>query len=308
MRNLVVSVSALVALFTSIRSYSQTLETFKLPVDSYTTLRVGVFAPEKPVADVIFLHGFSDRLDNHMPLFNELTSRGMRVISFEYPSHGETQSASLGWYSFEDLFNLVRIVEAQTVEEDGRPLFLMGWSTGGLLAARMAQKEFFSKFTRAPSGLVLIAPGVSVYLVPGQWGFVTEESLTSNPSVPHKGPIAPSSPFAKPVFSLRLLANSLFSWTAMPRGLPVLTLIGGDLTDVYADSKEVKRWVRQRRKGNPLMYGVQCAQGKHELDNEFEPLGVTVRRASSDFLSGILSGNLRDLKFELPPDSTCSIF
>src|SRR4051812_1989608 len=59
--------------------------------DGNLHLRIGVMEPSgTPKADVLFLHGFADRFDNHLPLFETWRNAGLRVIAFDYPSHGET--------------------------------------------------------------------------------------------------------------------------------------------------------------------------------------------------------------------------
>lgn len=308
---LLVEVISFGLLFFTTPSHSQELKTNFLKYDKETVLRLGIVNPAavESKGDVIFLHGFSDRLDNHGPLFRELADNGLRVIAFDYPSHGETKSRSLGWYSFDELLQMIAYVETATVENRQRPLFIIGWSTGGLLAVRMAQMGFTNGLSRRPQAMVLYAPGVSVSAIPGDWGVVTEETLTSHPQVPHVGPIKPKSPFLKPVFSLRLLANSIFSqYQEMPEKPPILTFIGGEKADVYANSMQVKKWVISQRQHNSQMLGIQCLASKHELDNEFEPLGQTVRRSTTAFLISVLGGLQAQTNYELPPLSSCEIF
>ena len=148
----------------------------------------------EPIADVLFLHGFSDRADNHGPLFKQIAAAGFRVISFDYPSHGETRCWNLDLHDFTSLSDLAVRVLAHAKFQSKRPLFLTGWSTGGLLAYRLAQREYFND--RHLAGLVLLAPGFSVYKIPGVFGWVTQASLLSNPYPPHMGPIKPQSPLA----------------------------------------------------------------------------------------------------------------
>ncbi|HVH42206.1 MAG TPA: hypothetical protein VM925_07670, partial [Labilithrix sp.] len=49
--------------------------------DGNLKLRVGVMDPDgAPKADVLFLHGFADRFDNHLPLFERWREAGLRVV------------------------------------------------------------------------------------------------------------------------------------------------------------------------------------------------------------------------------------
>lgn len=87
-------------------------------------LRVGELRPNgSPVGDVLYLHGFADRLDNHGPLFEAWTTAGLRVTSFDLPSHGENSGIrnKIDLYSFDELTALNKHVERVTREEDRRP-------------------------------------------------------------------------------------------------------------------------------------------------------------------------------------------
>ncbi len=142
----------------------------------------------------------------------------------------------------------------------------------------MAQTGAIQSLTRRPSALILYAPGVSVHLIPGEKGFVTERSLTSNPEVPHFDGIRPWSPFFKPIFAARLFFSFIecrkFFFAS---DLPVLMYIAGSKTDLYADSVELRRWARFQNRKGVLLEAIKCRGAKHELDNEAEPTGSTVR-------------------------------
>ncbi|MBI3547418.1 MAG: alpha/beta hydrolase [Elusimicrobia bacterium] len=258
-------------------------------------LRIGVDKPQGPIrGDVIYIHGFADQLDNHPMLFEELTKAGFRVISFDLPGHGENKGiqSDLGLYSFPSLASLVVEVEKRTREDAGRPLFIAGWSTGGLLAVRMAQMESFKGSGRAVSGLILYAPGVSVHLFVGWYGFVTMGTLSNNPEAPRAGGIQwhNRSPLFTPLFALRLLGNAWFwSGEPMPKSLPVLMFVGGDAEDAYAWSPGLRIWAADQRKSGAPVTVVECMGARHELDNEKDPVGREVRAASAAFARGVLS-------------------
>lgn len=111
-----------------------------------------------------------------------MTDAGMRVIAFDLPSHGKSYggvSDDLDWFSFTDLADVAVVIERETLEDSSRPLILSGWSTGGLLALRMAQSEKRSILSRYPSGLLLFAPAVSVPACVGDaFCQITNETLT----------------------------------------------------------------------------------------------------------------------------------
>ncbi|MCB0097092.1 MAG: hypothetical protein KDE46_15290, partial [Caldilineaceae bacterium] len=67
-----------------------------LPVDSIKPnspgqMRIGILSPTVPAkADILFIHGHADRLDNHGALFGAWAEAGYRVLAFDLPSHGES--------------------------------------------------------------------------------------------------------------------------------------------------------------------------------------------------------------------------
>src|SRR5687768_12216015 len=64
-------------------------------------LRIVIENPVTPVrSDAMFFIGFADRADNHGPLFRSLAAQGIRVISFDYPSHGESKCDRLDQEDF----------------------------------------------------------------------------------------------------------------------------------------------------------------------------------------------------------------
>lgn len=253
------------------------MQTETLAIDGLK-LRMGTMG-DGPKGDVLFLHGFADRFDNHEPLFRRYVEAGLRVIAFDYPSHGETCGTSLNAYDFSDLADLASRVE-KTKTRDA-PLYLSGWSTGGLLAARIAQGMGFEGLSRPIAGMALFAPGVDVRTVIS----VSEETLTRNPSPPHVAPPAPSSPAFRPLFAAALLINEQLSGADIPATIPTLVVNGGEDEDRYVVTKGVVAWTKAQREDGGTVTGYSCAGGYHELDNEPEPMGQSVRDAAATFLA-----------------------
>ncbi|MBX3212191.1 MAG: alpha/beta hydrolase [Labilithrix sp.] len=267
------------------------LETTRLAVDDGNVqLRVGQARPAGPVrGDILFFHGFSDRLDNHRPLFEAWTARGFRVVSFEYPSHGETCGKSLAFYLYPSLARLAAEVERATREDEERPLLLAGWSMGGLLATRLLQG--LEPLDRPVRGAVLFTPGVAVHLFLDR---VRRETLTRNEDPPHTGPITPTRPALYPIAANLLVHASRARAEALPAGVPVLTITGGDEEDVYAKSAEVRSWVGDQRRRGAATHGLDCPGGFHEIDNEPAPMGPSVRSAAATFAEDVLTGEPRE--------------
>jgi pimeloyl-ACP methyl ester carboxylesterase len=274
-------------------------------------VRVGIQEPAGLIeGDVLYIHGFADRLDNHAPLFNAWNQMGLRVISFDLPSHGEDSGNynDLNHFSFQDLANLAAKVEQYTKPEEARPLIIAGWSTGGLIVVRMLQKNWTSGFSRKVSGAILFAPGVSVRKFPWTFGDrlgdVTDNTLTHDPHPPHVSEIKPSSPFWSKLileFSPRLIGNSVLSQKEnYPSNLPTLVFSAGDKDDMYAKAEVVRAWVSDKNTqrattGAAPIINASCSQSMHEMDNELpEYGGVEVRNSAAEFAHEIVTGSVNN--------------
>lgn len=248
------------------------------------------------VGDIFFLHGLGDSAENHAPLFKVWTSGGFRVIAVDLPSHGKTTGASLNWTTFSGLTQyLPQFLNQPKVRPDqNRPLIVTGWSTGGLLAVRLLQKNAFRDFNRKPDGLILFAPGISVKMLPGEWGMITEPTLTRNPNPPHPMPISPTSPFSYPLFALRLKVNS---WLAqlgeLPKDLPTLVFLAGD--DKYIHTESTRRWFERQIERGGSVWGYEFDSAFHELDNELDEVATRVHFAASLFARSLVSGETQTL-------------
>jgi pimeloyl-ACP methyl ester carboxylesterase len=249
-------------------------------------LRVGIMAPANPRADILFIHGHADRLDNHGPLFAAWNAAGYRVIAFDLPSHGESNVLPIDLYSFHDFFALVRLVDAATLEDPQRPLLIAAWSFGGLVAARLAQQpEQLAALSRPLSGLILLAPAVTPYPFPGGDGIARLRTLTHNPHPPVAGPPSPPAPLENPVFAARLLAEAwLARHTPLPQRLPVFVVAVGASEDWYVNAAGLLAWAEQQQRGGADIHTFQCPNARHALDHEPYPIGPTVRLLAVDFV------------------------
>jgi pimeloyl-ACP methyl ester carboxylesterase len=260
-------------------------EQFFISAGPECKLRVIVENPPKNVpvkADILHLIGFADRADNHDPLFKMLSVEGFRVVSFDYPSHGETKCQSLNRHSIHDLINLGIQVEFQTREDNKRPLILSGWSTGALLAILGVQQGLFAT-ARPVTAVVAMAPAVSVYTIVGSGGFVTQSSMTNHPNPPHKGPYKPTTPFTLPAFAFSLIYNSYLSQDLFyPKEIPTLIMTAGK--DRYVNTENVLEWFFKHQENGSKIHGVFCPNSLHEMDNQIEPIGQEVRNFIRKFV------------------------
>jgi alpha-beta hydrolase superfamily lysophospholipase len=257
-------------------------------------VRVGEALPPsstRVIGNILYLHGFADRIDNHKPLFDQWTKRGFRVIAFDYPSHGETCGESLETFTIDGLASLAAEVEERMMKDEyarygSLPLYVAGWSTGGFLATHLVENQLAGaepRLVHPVKGSVLFAPGVAVQPV---LSAVTVESLTHDPHPPHLGAPSPERPALYPLFagSMALAGNKVRA-SRYP-DVPTIVFTGGIEDDTYADTPVVETWV----KDHPKMIGVSCAGGRHELDNEAMPMGGQVRTMAGDFLAATAAG------------------
>jgi len=257
---------------------------------------------QETVGDVLYFHGYGDTLENHVRLFREMTDAGIRVIAFDLPSHGKTQGRvwdDLDCFSFTDLTRLAAVIERETLEDSSRPLILSGWSTGGLIALRIAQSNPLSTFTRYPGGMVLFAPAVSVPVCVGDaLCQITNETLTHDATL-FQRQASPPTPLMRVNFAAKLLYNASLSWNAVSSDIPLLVWVAGNSEDRYVNTPQVKTWVAsQRESGHGFIAAIQCAKARHELDNETDAFGgKTVRAVSADFARRVFKQELDQFSY-----------
>lgn len=253
-------------------------ESFLRPKNG-VSLRVGIYQSEgEPKIDVLYLPGYGDIFTNHERLFKQLNQAGARVISFDYPNHGQTDVDffnDLNFTTFRRLSQYVEHVEAETREDKSRPLAIIGWSTGGLLGTRILQGLGDLGKTRNITHAALIAPGVSVYTCVGEkFCSISNRTLTHDTNL-HERPIHPQYPLSRPKFGSFLILNSLKAQAkALPKATKTLVMVGGEKADRYVKTGNVKSWVdKQRRQFKNSIKGIQCFGARHELHNESPVFG-----------------------------------
>lgn len=272
---------------TGLRTYW--LDVRGIKPDAPGQVRVGVVDPRgTPKADVLFLHGHGDRLDNHRQLFAAWAAAGYRVISFDLPSHGESDVEPIDVWSFDDLFRLIQLVERTTADTRSRPLVLAGWSFGGLLATRLVQAGVH--LSRPISALVLLAPAVTPLLFSGGDGITRLSALTHSPDPPVAAPPHPISPLFDPVFAARLLYEAgIADRTTLPARLPTWIAVADDQQDRYVSSTGLLAWARASRSAGDPVTITQCVGARHALDLEPWPVGPQVIASSTAFITATLT-------------------
>ncbi|MBO3130525.1 alpha/beta hydrolase [Dermatophilus congolensis] len=255
------------------------------------TTRVGVLEPTIPaVADVLFIHGHADRLDNHRALFTSLAQRGMRVISYDLPSHGKSHLAPIDRWSIDDLTELTARVEHATHTK--HPLILSGWSFGGFIATRIAQEPTrLHRFSRPIRALILETPAVAPLPFVGGDGIARARTLTHDTDAPVAAPPTPASPFYNPLFATRLLTEATIAAAhPLPAGLPTL-IIGSDPEhDRYIDAKKVATWATgiAKKTGANITFRT-CHGARHGVDIEAWPTGPAANHHITNFIAKTLT-------------------
>ena len=90
-------------------------------------------------AQVVFVHGLGEhrRARPYLPFYETLAAHGFGVLAFDLRGHGDSRGARLYARNFAVLEDdLARAIALAADEAEGRPVFVIGGSLGGLLGAR----------------------------------------------------------------------------------------------------------------------------------------------------------------------------
>jgi Serine aminopeptidase, S33 len=254
--------------------------------------------------DVFFFHGFADCFSNHAALFTALNTAGFNVISFDYPSHGHSSGGITMWgdtinaYDFERLATVARdVYKASGQASTNTPLYVSGWSTGGLLATRITQGVV--SFGKRVEAQYLIAPGIAVQALVGNLGVVTVDTLTSNPSPPAVCPIKPKSPLMVPLFAVNLLKAASRAQRGSTKGAKTYIVLADPAEDKYVKSDNVAEWGNAQK-----AIVVQCSGAKHWLEAEPAPVGDFVISEAVRFFTAV---SKKDDSFAANTNNKCAI-
>lgn len=246
---------------------------------------------------VLYLQGLSDSLANHKPLYEALSQKGFRVVSFDYMGQGDSEGsmndtrlesikknteigeqAKWVW----DLYSRAEMFTYRNKNCQGSKKRVMGWSTGGLATYKLAHEKW-------AESVVLIAPGIHPKMLVGEsakdWKkmvflqeVISESSLTRNTFRnsynPHEDPIKPDSPMKVPLFATNLMKTSLKSrhWKISSKTKGLVLLSGKE--DTYVDSPATVKTLKK----NAPHFGTKSYPGAlHELDNELPKVAEDVR-------------------------------
>jgi alpha-beta hydrolase superfamily lysophospholipase len=133
---------------------------FELPVD-------------EPVGGVLLLHGLTDAPYTLRALGKALHKRRYRVLGLRLPGHG-TAPSGLTSASWQDMAAAVRLGAGYLASEmEGKPVHIVGYSTGAALALDFALDALEGDTAPIPASLVLISPAIGVHATAALAGLKT---------------------------------------------------------------------------------------------------------------------------------------
>jgi len=117
---------------------------------------------DNPQTGVLLLHGMSDSPYSLRTIGQRLHRAGARVIGLRLPGHG-TAPSGLVTVKWEDMAAAMELAMRHLRDQVvGKPLFIVGYSTGAALAVQYALRTLDGTDLPPLAGLVLISPSIGV--------------------------------------------------------------------------------------------------------------------------------------------------
>jgi alpha-beta hydrolase superfamily lysophospholipase len=256
-----------------------------------TTWKNRVGAPEQflrhwpvstPRARLILIHGFGEHSGRYGHVADALNARGVDVTSFDLRGHGESGGTRVFIERFDDyLDDVASVLENVEAASSGEPLFLLGHSMGGQIAALFALE-------RDPTiaGLILSSPAMGFAVKVPAWKAVAgqffsrvipkralpsglDRNLLSHD--PRVAEALDADPLAERNATARWYTESLAAQTlalekAPSLSVPLLSLVSGadEITDVAATHRF------HEAAGSTDKEWIEYEELYHELFNEVE--------------------------------------
>lgn len=118
---------------------------------------------DNPRGAILLLHGMSDSPYALRTLGKALNQRGYWVVGLRLPGHG-TVPSGLRFISRHDMTAAVRLGMTHLDNKvNGKPVHMIGYSTGAPLALEFALDALEGKSAPVPGSLVLISPAIGIH-------------------------------------------------------------------------------------------------------------------------------------------------
>jgi lysophospholipase len=211
---------------------------------------------------VVLVHGLSEHSERYEHVGRFLAQHDLAVYAHDHVGHGRS-GGPRGWIAkFDDfLDDVAKMHELAAREQPGVPLFLLGHSMGGLIAAAYVLER-----ARKPDYLILSGPAIVPILDPAD--------RTIDASRLSKDPAVQKAYMDDPLVLRERVTNELFERLADGVGLlpgrageirmPTL-LIHGD-ADLLCSAEGARMWLESSN--NPEVTVKLYRGGRHEMFNE----------------------------------------
>ncbi len=124
--------------------------------------RTYILETDSPERSILLLHGLSDSPYSLRSIGQQLHGRGSLVLGLRLPGHGTIPSGLLDT-SWEDMAEAVMLAMNYLQKENpGKPVYIIGYSTGAALALHYALLSLTESNLMKPAGLIFISPAIGV--------------------------------------------------------------------------------------------------------------------------------------------------
>lgn len=121
-----------------------------------------VWEPKRARGTLAIVHGYGEHAGRYREFSAWLAGHGWRVVACDLPGHGRSPGRRGHIRRFSDYLSVVEALLAEA--QRAAPVFLLGHSLGGLIAARYLELE-----PQAASGLILSSPFFGLALPVPAW-------------------------------------------------------------------------------------------------------------------------------------------
>ena len=126
---------------------------------------------DQPRGGVLLIHGMSDSPYSLRTIGKALHQQGLWVVGMRMPGHG-TAPSGLRHISRQDMAAAVRIGMAHLDKKvNGKPVHMIGYSTGAPLSLEFALDAMEGKSTPVPGSLILVSPAIGIHPAAGLASF-----------------------------------------------------------------------------------------------------------------------------------------